>query len=144
MDTLFTIFKYAIFGFFGLIGFFIVIALIFGDRIVKKWEYEAEFRNKDGKEFGEFDIEMSRVEKKESQFSLKAKFHMRHEALKQYATVQIYLDQLLVLEGLVAQAGRIRLTKENLQNDVIEAQAGQMCRVVCAGNQLFAQEILPD
>ena len=144
MEMVFAVIKYVFIGFFGLIGLLIVVAIVFGDKIVKKWEYEAEFRDDNGKEFGEFDIEMSRVEKKEPQFSLKAKFRMRHEALKLHATVQVYLDQLLVLEGMVSRAGRVRLTNEHLQNEITEAEAGQLCRIVCGGSELFSQELVPD
>ena len=144
MEIVFTLLKYVIFGFFGLLGLLIVAAILFGDRIIKKWEYEAEFRNADGREFGEFDIELSRVEKKEPEFSLKAKFRMRHDSLKLHSTVQVFLDDLLVLEGMVKNAGRIFLTRDDLQNNIEDAQAGQLCRVVCGGNELFAEELVPD
>lgn len=144
MEIVFTLAKYLFLGFFGLIGLLIVAALLFGDRIVKKWEYEAEFCNEDGREFGEFDIEMSRIEKKEPEYSLKARFRMRHEKLTLHSTVQVFLDDLLVLEGMVKHAGRILLTKENLQNVVTDAEAGQLCRIVCGGNELFTQELVPD
>lgn len=144
MEIVFTLIKYLFLGFFGLLGLLIVAALIFGDRIVKKWDYEAEFRNEDGREFGEFDIEMSKIEKKEAEYSLKAKFRMRHEKLALHSTVQVFLDDLLVLEGMVKNAGRILLTKENLQIEVTDAEAGQLCRIVCGGNELFAEELVPD
>lgn len=144
MDLVFAVIKYAFIGFFGLIGLFIVVAIVFCDKIVTKWEYEAEFRDDKGKEFGEFEIEMSRIEKKEPQFALKAKFRMRHQALQLHAMVQVYLDQLLVLEGMGSKAGRVRLTNEHLQNEITEAEAGQQCRIVCGGSELFSQELVPD
>jgi len=64
MDFIFSILKIIFFGFFGLIGLLFLLALIFGKRIVKQWEYEAEFRDGGGREFGEFDIELSRVASK--------------------------------------------------------------------------------
>ena len=82
METLFDIVKYAFFGFFGLILLLIVVVVLFGKRIRKQWEYEADFRDADGREFGEFEIELSRIEKEEPDFTLKAKFRMRHPALK--------------------------------------------------------------
>ena len=77
MEIIFSILKYGVFGFFGLIGLLIVVVMIFGKRIEKKWDYEADFRDESGKEFGELDVEMSRIEKDEPNFSLKAKFRMR-------------------------------------------------------------------
>ena len=144
VDLFFSIAKYLFIGFFSLLGFVIVLAIVFGDRIKKKWEYEAEFHDARGREFAEFDIEMSRVEKKEPNYSLKAKFKMRHTSLAVHTTVQIFLDQLLILEGMVKEEGRIRLNNQNLKIDAVEAQAGQMCRVICGGQEILAQEIVPD
>lgn len=144
MEILFSITKYLAFGFFGLLGLFIVVALVFGDRIVTKWEYEAEFLDSKGKEFGEFDIKMSRVDKKEADFSLKTEFRMRHHLLTLHSTVQVFLDDLLVLEGMVREAGRINLALENLQNRVDDPRTGQICRVLCGGSEIATQEIVPD
>ena len=144
MDMIFTILKYLFFGFFGLLGLLIAIVIIFGSKIVKKWDYEAEFHDENGKEFADFDIEMSHILKKEPDYSLKAKFRMRHHSLQLHSTVQVYIDQLLVLEGMVKKAGRVRLTVENLQNELAEPQAGQQCRIVCGGVELFSQELVLD
>ena len=82
MDTLFSIVVYILYGFFGFLLLLFILALLFGKRIKKKWEFEAEFRDDDGREFGEFDIEMSRIVKEEPDFSFKAKFKLRHESLE--------------------------------------------------------------
>jgi hypothetical protein len=87
---------------------------------------------------------MSRIEKDEPNFSLKAKFRMRHPSLSRLGIVQVYLDDLLILEGMVEKDGRIRLGKQNLQNEISEPPDGQFCRVVCGGEELFSQEIRPD
>ena len=145
MELLFTIVKYAFLGFFGLLGLLVVGALLFGKRMITKWEYEAEFRDGSGREFGEFDIEMSRIEKDEPEFSLKAEFRMRHAALTLHKTVQVFLDDVLVLQGMVTSAGRIRLThRENLQNRISDAAEGQVCRVVCGGTELFREALVVD
>ena len=86
MEIVFDVIKYLVFGFFGLVGLLIVAALVFGKRIKKQWEFEAEFRDASGREFGEFDIEMSRIEKEEPDYTLKASFHMRHESLQLHQT----------------------------------------------------------
>lgn len=144
MDILFSIIKFSVLGFFGLLGLLVMVALIFGDRVIKKWEYEAEFRDSGGKEYGELDIKMSRIEKKETEFSLKANFHMRHQLLTLHSTVQVFLDDLLLLEGMVREAGRISLALPDLQNSVQDAQSGQVCRVLCGGTEIASQEIVPD
>jgi len=144
MELIFSILKYSVFGFFGLIGLLIVVVMVFGKRIDKKWDYEADFRDESGKEFGELDVEMSRIEKDEQDYSLKAKFRMRHPSLKRLATVQVFLDDLLILEGMVEKDGRIRLGKQNLQNEITDPPDGQLCRVVCGGEELFSQVMEPD
>ena len=42
MDTLFTIVLYILYGFFGFLLLIFILALLFGKRIKKQWEYEAE------------------------------------------------------------------------------------------------------
>ena len=144
METLFSIVLYILFGFFGLILLLFILALLFGKRIRKKWEFEAEFRDEGGREFGEFDIEMSRIEKKEPDFSFKAKFKLRHESLAPGQRVQVFLDETLVLEGNVETAGRILLRNDALVNEVSDATAGQLCRVVYGGLEHFSEAIRPD
>ena len=144
MDTLFSIVVYILYGFFGLILLLFVLAMLFGKRIRKKWEFEAEFRDEEGREFGEFDIEMSRVEKDEPEFSFKAEFKLRHESLEVGQRIQVYLDDTLVLEGTVSAAGRIRLGQEAVVTEVTDASAGQVCRVVYGGLERFAEPIKPD
>jgi len=144
MDTLFSIVIYILFGFFGFLLLLFVLAVLFGKRIRKKWEFEAEFRDADGREFGEFDIEMSRIEKEEPDFSFKAKFKLRHESLEAGQRVQVYLDSLLVMEGQVATTGRILLGRDAIVNEAVEAATGQVCRVVYGGLEQFSQPIEPD
>lgn len=141
MELSFTIFRYAIFGLFGFVGLLFVLALIFGKRIVKQWEFEAEFR--DG-EFGEFDIELSHVAKKETADTFKAEFRFRHPTLDLGLRVQVFLDDILVLEGPVETAGRIYLTSEHIKTELNSASAGQLCRVVYGGQEQFSQSIVRD
>jgi hypothetical protein len=144
MDTLFSIVVYILYGFFGFLLLLFILALLFGKRIKKKWEFEAEFRDDNGGEFGEFDIEMSRIVKEEPDFSFKAKFKLRHESLEAGQRVQVYLDELLVMEGKVETAGRILLREDAVVNKATEATAGQVCRVVYGGLERFSQAIRPD
>jgi len=144
MDALFSIVVYILYGFFGFLLLLFIRAMLFGKRIKKKWEFEAEFQDADGREFGEFDIEMSRIEKEEPEFSFKAKFKLRHESLEVGQRVQVYLDDLLVMEGSVVTAGRILLREDAIANTAREATAGQVCRVVYGGLEHFAEPIRPD
>ena len=144
MDLIFSIVKTIFFGFFGLIGLLFLLALIFGKRIVKQWEFEAEFRDERGREFGEFDIELSRVARKETEDTFKAKFRLRHDTLEFGQRVQVFLDDLLVLEGNVETAGRILLTEEHIQMTLTTASKGQVCRVVYGGIEQFSQAIVED
>jgi hypothetical protein len=144
MDTLFTIVLYILYGFFGFLLLLFVLALLFGKRVRKKWEFEADFRDESGREFGEFDIEMSRVGKDEPDYSFKAKFKLRHDSLEVGQRVQVYLDELLVMEGAVASSGRIYLKQDAVVSEAMEASEGQVCRVVYGGLEHFAEPIRPD
>ncbi len=144
MDAIFSILKYLVFGFFGLIGVLFVLALLFGKRIIKQWEYEAEFHDDNGREFAEFDIELSRIAKEETQDTFKAKFRLRHASLKAGQRVQVFLDDTLVLEGLSAKAGRVILGTEHIKTPLETASAGQLCRVVYGGVERFTAAIIRD
>ena len=144
MDVVFLIFKIVFFGIFGLVAALFVLALVFGKRIVKQWEFEAEFRDEKGREFGEFDIEMSRLAKGESVDTFKASFRMRHASLAFGQRVQVFLDDDLVLAGNVEKAGHIRLGKEHIETGLTSAHAGQLCRVVYGGKEHFSEAIVPD
>ena len=144
MQTLFDIVKYLIFGFFGLILLLIVITLLFGKRIRKKWEFEADFRDADGREFGEFEIELSRIDKEEPDYTLKAKFRMRHASLRQHATVQVYVEDTLVFERMVETEGRLWVPRAPLVNPIERISAGQTCRVMVGGSEIASAAFHPD
>ena len=132
MDIIFSIFKWIGIGFVGLI----IFAFVFGKRIKKKWEYEAEFREEDFKEYGEFEVEMSKIEKEETDYTLKVEFYFRHESIRQHQAVQVFIDDLLVLEGLAEKDGYIRMGLEQLQNTVDEPLLDKMCRIVIGGEEI--------
>lgn len=142
MGSVITFLFYAFFGFFGLLLLLILLAIVFGKRIVREWDYEAEFHDSSGREFADFDIEKSRIEKDEPDFTVKAKFKMRHASLALHQTIQVFIDDTLVLEGMVKKPGRIYLTsKQHLQTSVDEVKAGQICRIVSGGRTLFEQPL---
>ena len=122
----------------------VIITLLFGKRIKKKWEYEAEFRDASGKEFGEFEVEMSKIEKEEHEYTLKFEFHLRHESVRQTQTVQVFIDDLLVLEGMPEKDGYVRLGNDNRQNTVDEPLQDKMCRVVIGGQEIVSQALMRD
>lgn len=142
MGAVLTFLSYAVFGFIGLLVLLFLLAILFGKRIVREWDYEAEFHDASGKEFADFDIEKSRIEKEEPDFTIKAKFKMRHASLAVHQTIQVFVDDTLVLEGMVEKAGRLYLTsKEHRQNNVDEVKAGQVCRIVSGGRTLFEEPL---
>lgn len=140
MEIIFSVLKW--FGI-GLVAL-IVVAILFGKRITKKWEYEAEFRDASGREFGEFEVEMSKFEKEEHDYTLKVEFHLRHESVRQALAVQVYIDELLVLEGIPEKDGFVRLGNDNLQNTVDEPLLDKMCRVVIGGQEVLRQALKRD
>jgi hypothetical protein len=144
MDVIFSIIKIIFFGFFGLIGVLFLLAIVFGKRIVKQWDFEAEFRDEQGREFGEFDIELSHIAKKETEDTFKAKFRLKHASLEKGQRVQVFLDDALILEGNAETAGRILLTERHIKTSLTTASAGQVCRVVYGGKERFSQAIERD
>jgi hypothetical protein len=144
MDAIFSIVKIIFFGFFGLIGVLFLLALVFGKRIVKQWDFEAEFRDEQGREFGELDIELSHIAKKETEDTFKAKFRLKHASLEQGQRLQVFLDDALILEGNVETAGRILLAGKHVKTPLTTASAGQVCRVVYGGRERFTQAIEKD
>lgn len=144
MDVIFAILKYAVLGFFGLIALLFLLALLFGKRKRTEWEYEAEFRDARRRKIGEFDVERSRIENEEQDFTQKYSFYLRHPELPPQGTVRVWLDDVLVLEGMVHHEGHIRMGNCNLQNDIAKPQTGQLAKVECNGRKLFASPVHPD
>ena len=144
MEAIFMVLKYIIFGFMGLIGLLVVLAIVFGKRIRKKWEYEAEFRDIDDREFGEFDIELSRIEKEERDYTVKAKLRMRHDSIRAGDPVRVHVEERLVIEGKAEQDGRIFIATELLGGPPVEPSAGQLCRVEIGNGSVFASTLKPD
>lgn len=144
METLFDIAKYLVTGFFALIMLLVILAALFGKRIRKKWEFEADFRDENGREFGEFEIELSQIDKEEPDYTLKAQFRMRHPALMQHATVQVYVGDTLVFEQMVETEGRLYVQRAPLVNRIDRVSAGQVCRVMVGSNEIASAEFRPD
>lgn len=144
METVFAFLKYSVMGFFGLLVLLFILAIIFGKRVKKLWELEAEFRDAAGREFGEFDIEMSRIEKEEPDYTFKAKFRMRHASLASGAKVQVLVDEVLIMDGVVEKEGRIWLDKGAIRNTLSDATAGQVCHVLIDGVVAFSEALVPD
>ena len=144
MDLLFNVLLYGVGGFFSLILLLFILALLFGKRVQKQWEYEAEFLNDKGREIAEFDIESSRIVKQEQEYNLKVKFHCHHAALAPGGQVQVYLDQLLVLAGEVTAEGKIRLGNADLVNAPTEPKAGQVCYIKYQDTLLLQQVLRKD
>lgn len=144
MESVVGVIKYLFYGFLALIAVLVVVAVVFGKRVIRKWEYEAEFRDASGRELGELELKMSRIEKEEPDFSLKVDFWLRHESLLPQQTVRVYLDEIPLLEGMVGESGRIRLGNQHLQTEIDEPAAGAMCRVERGGQEIAAAELLPD
>lgn len=144
METLFDIVKYLFYGFVGLLLLLVVLTILFGKRIRKKWEFEADFRDASGREFGEFEIELSRIDKEEPDYTVKGKFRMRHPALTMHSTVQVYVDDTLVFERMVDTEGRMYVQRTRLVNPIEQVSARQSCRVVIGGREVASAEFHPD
>lgn len=135
---------YTIFGFFGLIFFIIVIGLIFGKKVDRKWEFEADFINERGREIGEFDIDLKRYPKEQTDYQLVAKMFLRHKSLRVGRKVDVLLDEQTVMHGVVSNEGSIRLGNEHLVAEITDPKAGQVCLVQCEGHELCRALLKPD
>ena len=144
METAQNLLMYGLFAFFGFIGFMVIIAMLFGHRVIKKWDFEAEFRNDKGREIAEFEIELSKVDKKETDFTLKVEFWVRHEAVRQDSLIQVYLDDELVMEGRAKEAGLARFGKEELRSNLSDPQPGQSCAIFCDGAEILREVLQKD
>ena len=144
MDTLFSIVNYLVFGIFGFLLLLFLLAMLFGKRVRKRWEFEAKFKDMYEREFGEFDFEMSRVDKDEEDFSFKATFRMKHESLEKGLDIEVYLDDVLVMRGEVNKTGRVYLRNKAVMNTVSDPREGQVCRVVWGGIERFRAPIKVD
>jgi hypothetical protein len=144
VDLLFSVLLYGVGGFFCLILLLFILAIMFGKRIDKQWEYEAKFLNDKGREIAEFDIESSRIAKQEREYSLKVEFQCRHTALNPGDRIEVYLEELLVVAGEVKHAGRIRLGNADLVNSPTEPGAGQICYIKHNQQILLQQALAKD
>ena len=130
-----------------ILGIFIalvILTLIFGRRVEKKWEYEADFRDEKGREFGECEIELSRIVREEDDFKLKVKFHMMHEVLKGARRVEVFVGETLLISGNVEHPGRILLRNEIPVTDDPPPPKDQLSRVLVDGVERFSAEFRPD
>ena len=144
MRTVLAIYGYMVYGLIGLLILSQVMVLVLGMRNRKRWEFEAKFRDMSEREFGKFDIELSRNEQEESGFFFKASFRLRHESLEKGQTVAVYLDDALVMRGDVQKAGRIYLRDKAVLKPVSDPREGQVCRVVWGGIEQFRAPLRPD
>ena len=144
MELLFDIIKAVTLVFIGFVALIAILAMMFGKRIMKRWEFEADFRDADGREFGDFEIELSRIAKQEPDYTLKTKLRMRHPALTPHATVQVYIEDTLVFEQMVEKEGRIFVHGKPPVNSPGEVSKGQTCRVMVGGTEIATAEFRPD
>jgi len=144
MDILFMYLMYLVYGILGPLLLLFVLALLFGKRIKKQWEYEAEFCDEAGREFGEFDIEMYQIEKDEPEPTFQATFKLRHTSIEAGQRVEVYVDDVQVMAGNAQKAGHIFLQSDAVVAPLQQGLEGQVCRVVYGGRERFAEPLRPD
>ena len=144
IDTILNLLGYAMMGFVGLILCFLVFALLFGDKVIKDWEYEAKFY-KEGKEVGELDMEYSMIEKRETEKQFKPSFRLKDASLTKGKTVDVFLDDHLILRGPVLKEGRIRLGKKHCIDEIIKVPVDyKECRVKASGSLVASGKLYDD
>ena len=133
MDTLFDIIKTVLLGFGALLLALFVLAVLFGKRVRKQWEYEAEFRDANGREFGEFEVELSQIEKEEPQPTAKLKLKLEDPALTVGKLAVVKLNDQVVYEVPVESDGRVSGTAIRPAAEVSRPAEGDLCQVLAGG-----------
>ena len=131
---------YVIAGFVGLI----ILTIIFGKKVESRYDLEAEFQDDSGKEFAEFDIKFWRYAKEADEYQLKASFRWSDPRLSIGDKVSVYLNETLVLEGVVEKSSSIRLSSKHIKNTPENAKQGDECRVLLNDNLELKQAVLDD
>lgn len=144
MELIFDIIIYVIIGFFALIALFVAFAVLFGKKMEKKFDLEAEFHDENGKEFAEFDISAWRVEKEGGEFKLRTSFKWRDTRLDIGSQVQVSLENETILEGTVEEAGKIRLNSKHLVNEPQDPKVGQQCQIKLNGGVVLEKGLTED
>jgi hypothetical protein len=144
METLFDIVKTVLLGFGGLLILLFVLAFLFGKRVRKQWEYEAEFRDVNGREFGEFEIELSRIDKEEPEATAKLKLQLKDARLSVDDGLVVELNGQVVFEARVEKAGRVLATEVRPAQSVVRPNDGDLCRVLLGDTLIGEAELKRD
>lgn len=122
----------------------IILVILFGESIEKKWELEAKFRNPAGKEFGEFELSVEKKTKTETSFTMEIEFDMKHVELKPGSDITVQVEDQIFVESKVDTEGRIRFRKKVPEESFAKPEVGQMCKVLCNGTLLAEAPLQPD
>ena len=141
MDTFFDILKTVLLGFGALLVALFVLAFLFGKRVRKQWEYEAEFRDDSGREYGEFEIELSQIDKEEAEPTTKLKLQLKDPALEIGRTAVVTLNDRVVFETTIKTAGRVLATETRAADGASRPAEGDICRVLI-GDAVIAEAAL--
>lgn len=124
---------------------FIVIAVLFGKKVEKQYDLEAEFNDEDDKEFADFDLSSWRYEKEGGEFQFEASFKWRDSRLALGSQVEVCLENQVVLQGTAEESGKINLhSKQHLANEPKSPQAGQTCQIKLNGEVVLEQPLHED
>lgn len=148
MEFIFDIITYIVIGFFALIALLVVITVVitvvFGKRIEKEYDLEAEFHDEKGKEFAEFDLSSWRYQKEGGEYQFKASFKWRDSRLALDSKVEVLLENQIVLQGTVEKVGNIRLNNQHIVNQPENPQAGQQCQIRLDGEVVLEKALAED
>jgi len=123
---------------------FVVIAILFGKKVEKQYDLEAEFHDGNGKEFADFDLKSWRYEKEGGDFQLTAKFKWRDSRLALGSNVEVLLESQLILQGDVQNPGKIRLSNQHIVNQPESPQVGQQCQIRLNGEVVLEKALAQD
>lgn len=144
ISLIFDYFLLAIASLIGFIVFLVVIAILFGKKQEEQYDLEAEFVDENNREYAEFDLRSWRYAKEQGDFQLDVSFHWKDERLTTGDKVQVSLENSVILEGNVSDAGKIRLNKDNLINQPNNPKAGKICTVMLNGDKVLEQAMERD
>ena len=97
-----------------------------------------------GREYGEFEIELSQIDKEEPEPTAKLKLQLRDPALAAGSRALVTLNDQPVFETEIKNAGRVLATETRTADAVSCPAEGDICRVLVDGSVIAEAELKLD
>ena len=115
----------------------IILVVLFGDKVDKKWEREVSFHNEEGIEVGEFEIELKKNSNLDQEHMLYLSFKIKHTQLKSGDIIHIKTAGQTILSLDVRKDGKARHSEKH-------PESFQVCEVLIGDNVLVSGKFIED